>query len=124
MGYGDFNDGDDERGMSDLLTKAVFHLGNRENREWSQLVAKFAIKTTHRDYLDHTKFGAEFDSRGFTEVMQHMYEALSDPQANAEYGFDVEKFAASELTKLEGYRVPIVPKLTAAQQKDPKWLDY
>ena len=100
---GDFNDKDNEIGISDLVNLGIYYMGDTATRRWSNLKSEFAIETQQKDYLDFSYFGAEFDTRGFETIMTHMTDAIRNPSCNKDNGFNVDVFGGDELTKAGTY---------------------
>jgi hypothetical protein len=59
------------------------------------LVNKFEIVTSNKDIFENSFFAAEFDSRGFEEIISHIAKGLIDPKCGSEFNIneaDVDEF--------------------------------
>ena len=42
------------------------------NRNWEELVDKYEIEVKTKDIFENSFYAAEFDSRGFEDIMTHI----------------------------------------------------
>jgi hypothetical protein len=99
--YAEFKDPAGREGVSNIVNNALFTTGNRASSLWSTLVTEYNIYYKRVDKYEDSYYGAEFDSRGFEEVLTHLAAGLIDPQCTEANGFDISAVGDDEFNKYD-----------------------